>query len=49
MYKNGEMIWLDEAPQIVGERTLVPVRAIAEAFDCSVDWNDETNSVIIKN
>lgn len=49
MYKNGEMIWLDEAPQIVGERTLVPVRAIAEALDCSVDWNGETNSVIIKN
>lgn len=49
MYKNGEKMRLDEAPQIVGERTLVPVRAIAEAFDCNVDWNAETNTVIIKN
>ncbi len=47
MYKNGEMIWLDVAPQIVGERTLVPVRAIAEAFNCTVDWNEEDKTVII--
>ena len=47
MYKNGEMIWLDVEPQIIGERTLVPVRAIAEAFECDVDWNNDTQTVII--
>lgn len=48
MYKNGQMIWLDEAPQIVGERTLVPVRAIAESFNCGVEWDEETQTVTIK-
>ena len=47
MYKNGEMIWLDVAPQIVGERTLVPVRAIAEAFNCDVTWDGENHTVNI--
>lgn len=49
MDKNGEVIELDEAPQIVGERTLVPVRAIAEAFDCNVDWDSGTSTVMIEN
>ena len=47
MYKNGEMIWLDVVPQIVGERTLVPVRAIAEAFNCDVTWDGENHTVNI--
>lgn len=47
MRKNGEVITLDVAPQIVGNRTLVPVRAVAESFNCLVDWNGETQTVII--
>lgn len=47
MYKNGTPITLDVPAQIVSDRTLVPVRAIAEAFDCNVDWNDNTQTVII--
>lgn len=47
MYKNGTAITLDVPAQIVSDRTLVPVRAIAEAFDCNVDWNDNTQTVII--
>lgn len=47
MYKNGNAIPLEEAPRIIGGRTLVPVRAIAEAFDCKVDWNGETQTVAI--
>ena len=38
---------LDVAPQIVDDRTLVPVRAISEALDCTVDWNGETRTVTI--
>lgn len=40
---------LDIAPQIVDERTLVPVRAIAEADGCKVRWDGETRTVIIYN
>lgn len=47
MYKNDEKIVLDIAPQLVGERTLVPVRAVAESFDCNVEWNEESQNVII--
>ncbi len=47
MYKNGTPITLDVAPQIIGERTLVPVRAIAEAFNCKVEWDNDTQTVII--
>lgn len=48
MKKNGEVIVLDEAPQIISERTLVPVRAISEAFDCKVTWEAETHTVLIE-
>lgn len=47
MYKNGETKILDVAPQIVGGRTLVPVRAIAEAFNCDVQWDSVDLNVFI--
>ena len=47
LVKNGEVIELDVAPQIIGSRTLVPVRAVAESFDCKVEWEAETKTVII--
>ena len=45
--KNGEDKELDVPAQIVDSRTLVPVRAISEAFDCKVDWEDSTKTVKI--
>lgn len=48
MFKNGEKITLDVAPTAVGERTLVPVRAISEAFDCKVAWDGGSNTVVIE-
>lgn len=46
---NGfERIVLDIAPQIIDDRTLVPVRAIAEAADCAVDWDGNTRTVTIR-
>ena len=37
-----------DAPAIIDNgRTLVPLRAISEAFGCTVQWNAETNTVII--
>ncbi len=47
MYKNGEAISVDVAPQLVGDRTLVPARAVAESFNCSVDWDGATRTVAI--
>ncbi len=47
LFKNGTPILLDTAPVIVDGRTLVPVRAIAESFNCNVDWNDATRTVEI--
>ncbi len=46
-YKNEATITLDVPAQIVNDRTLVPVRAISEAFDADVDWNADTRTVII--
>lgn len=37
--KNNELKDLDVPAQIIDGRTLVPVRAIGESFDCTVDWD----------
>ena len=42
-----EEITLDVPPQIVGDRTLVPVRAISESLGVSVDWVAETQTVVL--
>lgn len=47
LFKNGEPKTLDVAPALIDGRTLVPVRAIAESFDCKVDWIAETRTVQI--
>jgi len=47
MYVNGEAVELDVAPCIVDSRTLVPARAVSEAFDLKVDWVPTTKSVLI--
>lgn len=47
MNVDGESKKLDVPAQIIGGRTVVPVRAISEAFDCSVKWNGLKKDVII--
>lgn len=47
--KNGTDIPIDVPAQIVDSRTLVPVRAIAESFDCTVDWYEDTRTVRVKS
>ena len=49
MAKNDKNITLDVPAQLINDRTLVPVRAIAESFDCTVDWNGDTQTVIISD
>lgn len=48
MYVDGEAKNLDVSPCIKNDRTMVPVRAVAEAFGCSVSWNDADRTVIIE-
>ena len=45
--KNGTAIEIDVPAQIIGDRTMVPVRAISESLGASVDWNANTRTVII--
>ena len=47
LYKNGEAIVLDVPAQLNGGRTLVPLRAVSEAFDCDVQWDSSTRTVNI--
>ncbi len=47
MYINYIKTAIDVAPVIVNGRTLVPARFVAEAFDCEVDWDGDSRTVII--
>lgn len=38
---------LDVPPQIIDGTTLVPIRFIAENFNCNVEWKGETKTVYI--
>ena len=44
---DGEAVELDVAPCFHEERTYLPVRGITEALDCQVDWDPDTESVMI--
>ena len=47
MYFNGEEIDLDVPAKIKDGRTLVPLRAISEAFECEVYWDGDTKTINI--
>lgn len=42
---DGRNVEFDVAPQLVNERTMVPVRAIFEALGATVEWDQQTNTV----
>lgn len=44
---SGKDITLDVPPQLVDSRTLVPARAVAESLNAKVDWDNDTQTVII--
>lgn len=45
--RNGENIEIDVPAQIIDGRTMVPVRAISEAFDVKVEWDATFRAVIL--
>ena len=44
---NGKTFPFDTAPIIVNDRTLVPIRIVAESLDYNVTWDDANKTVII--
>jgi len=44
---NGRATSLDAAPEIIEDRTFVPIRFIAEAFGAIVEWLPETQGITI--
>lgn len=47
-YVGEELKKLDVPPQIVNDRTMIPARAVAEALNCTVSWDNATRTVVIK-
>ncbi|MBO4898082.1 MAG: copper amine oxidase N-terminal domain-containing protein [Clostridia bacterium] len=45
IYVNGSQVWPDSDPIIENSRTLVPIRAVAEALGYSVDWDGDAKCV----
>ena len=44
---NGEEKTLDTAPEIVDDRTLIPLRFVSENLKYKVDWDGETRVITI--
>lgn len=49
MLVGNEKIELDVPAKIVNDRTVVPVRAIAESLGCNVTWDGDSRTVYIDN
>ena len=49
MTVNDDTIELDVPAMIINDRTLVPVRAISEAYGCKVEWAADTKTVVIES
>ena len=48
MSVNDEWIALDAPPRIVNDRTLIPLRAVAEALGAQVGWDEEMQVVTVE-
>lgn len=44
---DGKLVTLDTSSVLVNDRTMVPLRAVAETLDCTVDWLAKTKTVQI--
>ena len=47
MYKNGQSIELEQPADVINNRTMIPVRAIAEAMDFAVTWDGHHSLILI--
>ena len=46
---NGNAFNMDVAPMIINDRTMVPVRAVAEAVGADVGWDNSTRTVTVNS
>lgn len=44
---NGKEIKSDIPTQVIGGRTMIPLRALAEALDAKVEWDSENRTVVV--
>ncbi len=47
LVKNGDSIEIDVPALIMNDRTLVPARAVSEAFDIAVEWDSDFRTVFL--
>lgn len=45
--RNGTTFTMDVPPKIVNDSTMIPVRFVADAIGCMVDWDASTRTVLI--
>jgi len=48
MMINGASVTMDVAPEITGDRTMLPIRFVAQAFGAQVGWDAATQTVTIE-
>ena len=46
-YTNGKAFTMDVAPMIINDRTVLPVRALTQALDVNLKWDDPTRTIHI--
>lgn len=46
-HKNGMTINLDQPPQLINDRTMLPVRFVSEALGAEVNWDQRIRTVVI--
>lgn len=47
LYLDGKRLELDVPPEVKNQRTMVPVRAVAEAIGADVEWMQETQQAVL--
>jgi hypothetical protein len=45
---NGQTLTMDVAPFVIGARTLVPLRFVAQSLGAAVNWNQSNNTAYIQ-
>lgn len=48
-YRDGEQIEVPNPPYLKSDRTLIPLKLVANSFGATVEWEAETQTVIVKN
>lgn len=47
MYRNGDAIELEQPADVINNRTMIPVRAIAEAMNYAVTWDGHHSLILV--